>query len=75
MGKLKDSVTNSSTEDSQERQAVKVYTTGDNDSVEDAVMAVMSIRTVDGKLLDFVTQTTAVFAALERIFVTGDKNE
>ena len=76
MGKLKDSVTNWSTEDSQDRQAVKIYTTGDNDSIEDAIIAVMNIKTVDGKLLDADTQIESFLKALKATFeVLGEENE
>ena len=54
---------------------IKRQSTGDNDSLEDAVIAIMNIKTIDGKLLDFDTQVMAVFEALERPFVIGDKNE
>ena len=76
MGKLKDSVTNWSTEDSQDRQAVKIYTTGDNDSIEDAIIAVMNIKTIDGKLLDADTQIESFLKALKATFeVLGEENE
>ena len=53
---------------------IKRESTGDNDSVEDAVIAIMNIKTIDGKLLDFDTQIQAVFEALERPFVIGEEN-
>ena len=91
MGKLKDSVTNWSTSrdwnedrmdvvgqngnDGLHYPQAKIQSTGNNDSVEDAVIAVMNIKTVDGKLLDFDTQIKALWEALERPFVIGDKYE
>ena len=76
MGKLKDSVMSWSTEDNQNRQAVKIYTTGDNDSIEDAIIAVMNIKTVDGKLLDATTQIESFLKALKATFeVLGEENE
>ena len=43
---------------------IKVQSTGDNDSVEDAMIAIMSIKTKDGKLLTFKEQLEAVFESI-----------
>lgn len=60
---------------------IKVQSTGDNDSVEDAMIAIMSIKTKDGKLLTFKEQLEAVFESireqieLHRMVFGGDPTD
>ena len=44
---------------------IKQQSTGNNDSVEDAVIAIMNIKTTEGKLINFKAQVMAVYEALE----------
>jgi hypothetical protein len=44
---------------------IKQQSTGNNDSVEDAVIAIMNIKTTEGKLINFNAQVQAVYDALE----------
>jgi hypothetical protein len=44
---------------------IKQQSTGNNDSVEDAVIAIMNIKTTEGKLINFNAQVLAVYDALE----------
>jgi hypothetical protein len=53
---------------------IKQQSTGDNDSVEDAVIAIMNIKTTEGKLINFDAQTRAVFAACSDILINKEKN-
>jgi hypothetical protein len=45
---------------------IKQQSTGNNDSVEDAVIAIMNIKTTEGKLINFNAQVQAVYDALEQ---------
>jgi hypothetical protein len=54
---------------------IKQQSTGDNDSVEDAVIAIMNIKTTEGKLINFDAQTRAVFAACSDIIIGKIKLE
>ena len=44
---------------------IKQQSTGNNDSVEDAVIAIMNIKTTEGKLINFNAQVLAIYDALE----------
>jgi hypothetical protein len=44
---------------------IKQQSTGDNDSIEDAMIAIMNIKTTEGKLINFKAQVQAVYDALE----------
>jgi len=48
---------------------VKLHTTGDNDSVEDAMIVITNIKTVDGKYLGF----DAAFEAVKKF--VSDRNK
>ena len=54
---------------------IKQHSTGDNDSVEDAVIAIMNVKTTEGKLINFDAQTRAVFAACSDIIIGKIKLE
>jgi hypothetical protein len=44
---------------------IKQQSTGNNDSVEDAVIAIMNIKTTEGKLINFKAQAQTVYDALK----------
>ena len=54
---------------------IKHKSTGDNDSVEEAVIAIMNIKTTEGKLINFDSQTRVVFAACSDIIIGKIKLE
>jgi hypothetical protein len=54
---------------------IKHQSTGNNDSIEDAVIAIMNIKTTEGKLINFDAQTRAVFAACSNIIIGKIKLE
>ena len=54
---------------------IKQHSTGDNDSVEDAVIAIMNVKTTEGKLINFDAQTRAVFSACSDIIIGKIKLE
>ena len=43
---------------------IKIQSTNDNDSVEEALIAMRNIKTVDGKILDRTTQAKALMGVL-----------
>lgn len=43
---------------------IKIQSTSDNDSVEEALIAMRNIKTVDGKILDRTTQAKALMGVL-----------
>lgn len=47
---------------------IKQQSTGDEDSVEDALIAIVNIKTEDGKLVDLPTQIEAVLEALNSMY-------
>lgn len=58
---------------------IKEISTGDNDSVEDAVLAIMHIKTEDGKLVNGLEAWKAVRQFMDTVYLNsnpmGKKNE
>ena len=77
MGKLKDSVTNWSTDNdcaTVKCPQIKLQTTGDNDSVEDAIIAIQNIKTEDGKEIDLYSKSKVVWAMIDNMLLTSNSS-